>query len=269
MRIPFTLVLMVFFYTTLAQTPESFHVFLSEAKTTDSGMVVVEVSTLVKISDYKPETILVPKSYGGGYSVDRRPRKFYYQPKGEMSFLVYPKRDVLANFQPHIVLNVVGLSTYLSGKYGAGVTFRKYGTSLGFLYGSYLRRLDVKADVSYRAKTFEESFTYGGYLNIDKEYGACSFLFMKEKTLNYHDVGMKIRLGSVFEYRYVPSGLNLEFRTTTFIGSGFGLSYTTTSKRHDLGVIFSIPDGSEKNRQRRFYNFLGSGVSINWKIQVF
>jgi hypothetical protein len=230
MKTPATLILTVCLSAAFGQTPGNFHVFLTKSEVSDTGMTIVEISTLVKISDYKPETVLIPKNYNLGYSVDSRPRKFYYQPKGEMSFLVYPRRNLLANLQPHIVLNVVGLSTYLSSRFGFGITNRKYGISTGFLYGNYLRRLDSNADVTFRGKVFEDSHTFGGYVSVDKKYGSFLFLLMKETSFSYHDLEIKLRLESFINCRYVPTNLNLEFKSITFLGTGLGLSYTTPNQ---------------------------------------
>lgn len=269
MRNLLTLTPVVFLLNTQAQTPQSLHTFLTQAKRSDTSMVIVTISSSLKISENKPATVLLPKIYGPGHSIESYPREVYYQPKGEMSFLLYPRGNLLADVQPHVFLGITGLGTYLSSKLGLGLTSREYALSIGVIAGSYSRRLDAKADVSYRAKSFEEDKTFGGYLNIDQEYISWFCLLAKERTFGYHEIGLTARLGSMLDTRFVPTGIGLEFKSVTFLGTGFGLSYTAPNQHHKIEAVFCIPDPAETKRQRRFYNFIGPGVSVNWQIQAF
>jgi hypothetical protein len=268
MKTQLLFVLALCFHATYAQSPNSFEVFLDHSSESDSNMVIVNVSSSIKISKFKPKTIVVPKNYGG-YSIDDRPRKFYYQPEGSMSFLLYPRRDIMAPLEPNISMDVTGLSTYASIKGGLGVTWRPIRTSFGVIFGSYMRRFDGKPDLSYRTKSFEYGQTFGGYLHIDTKYLSWFTLFSKEKSFEYERIIIGLKLGELSINKYPMTNLRLEFRSETFFGTGFGLSYTTPNGHHSLNVSYGVPKESEKDRQRKFYNFLGPGISINWQVEAF
>ncbi len=249
------------------QSPNNFNIFLNHPDTAESGMCVADVGLSVKISENKPATIPIYKN-GSITGVDSHPRKFRYQPRMQMSILVCPRDNVLDNFQPGALVDIVGFENYLALKLGACVTFRDCKVSVGPTYGWYLRRLDINnPDWTFRSKPIEVGHSIGGYFYHDNDYYTWFAAMAKEESYAYYEIKIDFKISELV--RFLPSGMAFQFSSETFLGTGVGLVYMPPSGRKVISATYCIPQSDEVTRQRYTSNFIGEGLNLSWHFMLF
>lgn len=254
--------LAVTFFWVLTQTIHSQSIFSMESFAREESLIdtnrfFVEVSGAIKLTGEKPITLMVPKS--GILVPDEKDKRLRFQFQGRKTFTLFWKRDLSKNFQPHNFVEITGFSTYLSMRGGMGFTDRFLRTSFGLVVGKYMKRTNGPADVTYKAKAFEEAPSLGFYFHSDQSFLSMFILYSHEKSGHYRRIEMAGKL-SCFWGDGLLSNTRVRFESETFFGNGVGLSYHPKSGRYNFSVSYMVPETDEKHTQRPFGNYLGEGV---------
>jgi hypothetical protein len=156
----------------------------------------------------------------------------------------------------------------MSIRAGAGMTFRSLGTSVGFASATYLKRTNEVADVTHRAKAFEQAVSYGGYIHSNQEYLFWFASVYWEKRGFYYRAEFGYKPGAIFDAPMLRV-MRVLIKSETFLGTGGGIAYCHPSGRFDLSCVYSAPEGGERQKQRPFGNHIGRGCEFSLKVRWF
>ena len=264
--IVWTCAVLVFCDVSRSQSAGSFETCIRDTLGRDSVRFVVEESAFLKLTTQQPLTLVYQTK--SGIMVDEKSQFLRFQFLGRKTFTLYPRQDITKDLQPHVFFELTGLATYMSTRVGAGVTSREYGVSVGFALASYRKRTSEEADITYKAKSFEEATSYGGYIHTDREHLSWFGAIYKEKRGVYYRTELAYKIGEIFSIEPLRP-FRLFIKSETFLGSGGGLSYHSMNGCMDLSVAYLVPDEDERVRQRRFGNYPGMGFEVSVGVQVF
>ena len=148
------------------------------------------------------------------------------------------------------------------------MTFRSLGTSVGLAGATYLRRTNEVADVTYRAKAFEQAVSYGAYIHSNQEQIFWFASVYREKRGFYYRAEFGYKPGAIFDAPMLNT-MRVFVKCETFLGTGGGIAYCHPSGRFDLSGAYLVPEAGERRKQRHFGNYLGTGFEVSARVRWF
>lgn len=240
-----------------------------ESEPEDSLYAYVSVKVGDKISENKPETLVRYKSNGVSY-LDEEPHKIYHDFMGVMSFLVKTNHDLETRYQPHVLLEFTGMTTYASNKVGFGFVDREDHFALGGFLGTYMRRVDsYTRDFASKSHPWNKGFLFGGYFQVEPEYFSFLLSSSIEEQNDYIKILLAWKMGKMIQSKIIPEGLRVEIVSETFLGTGLGLSYHVPRGNIAFSAAYLIPKRDEVTKQRIFDRFLAQGLNCEIEIVGF
>ncbi|MEZ4103266.1 MAG: hypothetical protein R3B55_01755 [Candidatus Paceibacterota bacterium] len=178
--------------------------------------------------------------------------------KAEIEMVMFPMKRYDQKFHPHIFLRVDAIpSSYLSSRFGFGLTSKPLRSSFGIFYGTYYRRVLYESNfTTRRKKSFENYNLFGLYTQSRSDHVNFSMSLAIEKTHTFlstrvgGNIGEVLRLGKDgARLRTLETVLSYESLT----GSGVGIAFSPVggSKVEFLRVFPDIQDIIEQARLQK------------------
>ncbi len=242
---------------------------VNRANLEDSINIVSELETDIKVTHVKPSTIWKYQPKSLRLVADEKPKDYRALPKGKLCLLANLRSDPYRAVQPHVYFEVAGLPTHLSTKVAVGVLDKSVGLACGVFLGQYMRRVDDYGDVTFRAKQFEAGWHRGLYLLADRPEFTFFFSYSQEKTFEYFDTSLGLKVGKLLHAPPGLSGLGIEAQFESYLGAGGGLSYLTRNGRFGTSLCYLVPGLAEINRERMIGLIVENGVVLRLHVLWF
>ncbi len=188
--------------------------------------------------------------------------------KAEIEMVLFPSKKYGGEIHPHLILRVDAIpSSYLSSRFGFGITSKSLGSSLGFFYGTYYRRVPYEANfITRRKRSFENYGLWGFYLQSLSDDASFAFSMAFEKTHTFISARVGWNVGQYLTSSELEIGLStleavLSYESLSGAGGGFAIRPFARAR---IELFRVVPDKADVTEQAR----LQTKLSPNFKFRL-
>ena len=192
--------------------------------------------------------------------------------KMQMEMVLFPSKKYEKEFHEHFFFRVDAIpSSYLSSRFGVGVTSKSLRSSLGFFYGTYYRRVPYEANfITRRKRSFENYGLYGFCLTSHSDDASFAFSMALEKTHAFISSRLGWNVGQYLSSGRGESGMQtleavLSYESLSGFGSGLAIR---PFARASLEAYYVVPNKDEVFEQARLQIKLTPGTNVRLSYYV-
>lgn len=186
--------------------------------------------------------------------------------KAKMEMVLFPSTRYENDIHPHVFLRLDFIpSAYVSSRFGAGISSKQLGSSIGGFYGTYYRRVPYEANFITRRKRSFENYNLGGlYLQSSSDEANFFFSIAFEKTHKFISSRTGFVVGRLLDGQKLPCLKTTELVMSYESLSGFGLGASIFPvPRMRLEVLGVVPDKEDVFEQARLQTRLAKHVLVS------
>ncbi len=187
--------------------------------------------------------------------------------KAKMEMVLFPLTKYKQDIHPHLFVRLDMIpSSYLSSRFGAGVSSKKLQSSLGVFYGTYYRRVPYESNfITRRKRSFENYNLTGVYLQSSSVDANFFFALALEKTHTFISARVGIVAGNFLCLGEAGSRLRtlegvMHYETLSGFGLGAAVAPFDGMRFETLWVV---PDPRDVEEQARLQTKLTRGVLVS------